>query len=367
MKIKQFLVSLIILSSIMTMNAQWSGVNPLSTSSKVGIGITTLPSGQLDVWRPASNGVITRFATLFDNGQGLDLKAIQTSTGNGYISLDNSVNSPGWQKIVIPNGSVGIGTVSPIAPLEVRRDASNGIVTRFVTNLDGGQGLDLKAIQTSTGNGYISLDNSASTPNWQKIVIPNGFFGIGTVSPIAPLEVRRDASNGIVTRFVTNLDGGQGLDIKATQTSTGNGYISLDNSASTPNWQKIVIPTGSVGIGTTNPDSRFKLDVEGSIRATEVRVCLQGGCDFVFEKDYKLMNLNELEKFVTTKQHLPEIASEKEMIENGLNMKEFQMKLLQKVEELTLYVIEQNTKSEKQEQELKKLKAKIKKIESTKR
>jgi hypothetical protein len=115
--------------------------------------------------------------------------------------------------------------------------------------------------------------------------------------------------------------------------------------------------TGDVGIGTKNP--AYKLDVCGTIRAKEIKVDLLGTCvpDFVFKKDYKLMNLNELEKFVTTKQHLPEIASEKEMMENGLNMKEFQMKLLQKIEELTLYTIEQN-------KELKRLNKKVVKLES---
>lgn len=124
---------------------------------------------------------------------------------------------------------------------------------------------------------------------------------------------------------------------------------------------------GNTGIGTITPS--YKLDVCGTIRAKEVKVDLLGTCvpDFVFKKDYKLMSLNDLEKFVTDKQHLPEIPSEKEMIENGLNMKEFQMKLLQKMEEMTLYIIEQNKKNEKQEQELKILKAKIKKIESIKR
>ena len=107
-----------------------------------------------------------------------------------------------------------------------------------------------------------------------------------------------------------------------------------------------------VGIGISNPDSRFKLDVEGTIRAKEVKVCLQGGCDFVFKSDYKLMDLKKLEEFIKTNQHLPEVAPEKEMVENGVNMKELQMKLLQKIEELTLYTIEQNKKLEQQNEKI---------------
>lgn len=145
------------------------------------------------------------------------------------------------------------------------------------------------------------------------------------------------------------------------------------NGSDYSNYDRMVITwQGDVGIGTSNP--AYKLDVCGTIRAKEIKVDLLGGCDFVFEDDYKLMDLNKLEEFVTKNKHLPEIAPAKDMIANGLEMKEFQMKLLQKIEELTLYTIEQNKKlemqnkkSEKQEQELKLLKAKIKKIESAKK
>lgn len=145
------------------------------------------------------------------------------------------------------------------------------------------------------------------------------------------------------------------------------------NGSDYSNYDRMVITNlGHIGIGTSDPV--YKLDVCGTIRAKEIKVDMLGGCDFVFADDYKLMDLNKLEEFVTRNKHLPEIASEKEMIKNGLEMKEFQMKLLQKIEELTLYTIEQNKKlerqnkkSEKQEQELKILKAKIKKIESAKK
>ncbi|QLC65246.1 hypothetical protein LPB248_02790 [Flavobacterium sp. LPB0248] len=111
----------------------------------------------------------------------------------------------------------------------------------------------------------------------------------------------------------------------------------------------------NIGIGTSVPV--YKLDVCGTIRAKEIKVDLQGGCDFVFEKDYKLLGLNELESFVNTHKHLPEIDSEKTMIENGLNMKDFQLKLLQKIEELTLYTIQQN-------KEINTLKKKVNSLES---
>jgi len=145
-------------------------------------------------------------------------------------------------------------------------------------------------------------------------------------------------------------------------------HTTVWNGSDYSNYDRMVInQEGFVGIGTIYP--AYRLDVCGTIRAKEIKVDMLGGCDFVFNDDYKLMDLNKLEEFITRNKHLPEIASEKEMIAKGLEMKEFQMKLLQKIEELTLYTIEQNKKlenqnkkSEKQEQELKILKAKMKKI-----
>lgn len=100
---------------------------------------------------------------------------------------------------------------------------------------------------------------------------------------------------------------------------------------------------GNIGIGTHTP--QYKLDVCGTIRAEEIKIDLNCSVpDFVFKKDYPLMDLKELEIFVQTNHHLPEIPSEKEMLENGVNITELQMKLLQKIEELTLYTIQQEEK-----------------------
>ena len=112
-----------------------------------------------------------------------------------------------------------------------------------------------------------------------------------------------------------------------------------------------MLSNGNVGIGTTNPG--VKLDVAGTVRAHEVRVCLNQGCDYVFGDDYKLMNLTDLSNFVKTNKHLPEVTPAAQMENEGINLSEMNALLLKKVEELTLYMIQQNQKIENLENKIK--------------
>lgn len=119
--------------------------------------------------------------------------------------------------------------------------------------------------------------------------------------------------------------------------------------------------TNRVGIGTTTPDS--KLTVAGNIHAQEVKVTVNAGADFVFHDDYILPSLKSIEKFIKENRHLPEIASEKDMQENGLFLADMNIKLLQKIEELTLYTIEQEKKLESQDKTNQELKARLLRLE----
>ena len=112
---------------------------------------------------------------------------------------------------------------------------------------------------------------------------------------------------------------------------------------------------GSVGIGTATTGTH-KLAVEGTIGAREIKVEASGWSDFVSEEDYELRTLEEVDQHINENGHLPEIPSEIEVTENGINLGEMDAKLLQKIEELTLYLIEQNKQNQSQQAEIEELK-----------
>ena len=110
-----------------------------------------------------------------------------------------------------------------------------------------------------------------------------------------------------------------------------------------------VAPNGNVGIGTTDP-SGWKLAVNGNVRAKKV-VVESGWSDFVFEPGYDLPTLSEVEAHITAKGHLRDIPSATEVAEHGISLGEMDAKLLQKIEELMLYTIEQQKRLEELEKE----------------
>lgn len=122
---------------------------------------------------------------------------------------------------------------------------------------------------------------------------------------------------------------------------------------------------GNVGIGTTSPGE--KLTVKGKIHTEEVLVNLAIPVpDYVFENDYQLKPLHEVENYIKENKHLPEIPSAKEIEKNGLKLAEMNMSLLKKIEEMTLYMIEMKKENDKQAQEIENLKNLILPLQKTK-
>ncbi|MNY48398.1 hypothetical protein D3C86_1837310 [compost metagenome] len=116
--------------------------------------------------------------------------------------------------------------------------------------------------------------------------------------------------------------------------TTSNGNISIGNGGG-----KVIV--GSLGVNFS--DNSYKLFVQTGIRTEKIKVDLTSQwSDFVFHKEYSLKPLDEVEQFIQSNKHLPDIPSAEQVKANGIDLGEMDAKLLQKIEELTLYIIEQN-------------------------
>ena len=198
------------------------------------------------------------------------------------------------------------------------------------------------------------------TKNIERLsILPTGNIGIGTITPTAQFHTTgtvrlagltsdstktrvlvSDTSGNLFYRSASSLGGHW-------QYVNGVEYDSLDN----------------VAIGTSNPEG-YKFAVNGTAIFTKVKVKTAGTWpDYVFGKDYHLPDLQWLEDYLVKYHHLPDIASEAEVKKDGIDVGDHQAALLKKVEELTLYLIEenkalkeQNTKLQDQQRQIDELK-----------
>ena len=120
---------------------------------------------------------------------------------------------------------------------------------------------------------------------------------------------------------------------------------------------------GNVGIGTTNPQS--KLAVNGNITAKDVMVTNTGWSDYVFQPGYRLKPLREIGAFIQANRHLPDIPTEAEVMEKGVSLGEMQAKLLAKIEELTLHMIQADDRSSRLEMQNQELRDRMARLEKS--
>lgn len=315
-------------------------------SGEVGIG-TIVPAHKLDV----------RGDIYADGNLLLD---------DGYIKITNTTNSSNWQvsnssalggrllflnggmeRVIFRNdGNVGIGGDLPLT--------SNGFPNTKL-HIETGQDAGL----SSSNNGYLMLGPSSGTNiviDNNEIVARDGYTTAstlylqnngGALSIGAPTTINADAEalkiNGTNAYMSFNTSGTFealiGVINNDLRMDAGNGNIAAvaQNIRLTPN------VNGQVSIGVSvAAASGYKLTVDGKVLCEELKVKLRssGWPDYVFAKNYNLPSLIEVEKFIRDNKHLPNIPSAAEVEANGIEVGDMQKRMMEKIEELTLYVIE---------------------------
>lgn len=139
-----------------------------------------------------------------------------------------------------------------------------------------------------------------------------------------------------------------------TQNSDGTTTLLQNDSEATSIY---ISKDGNLGIGKKNPTD--KLEVNGQIHARSVKVDLEKWADTVFEKDYNLLRLREIEAYIFKNGHLPEVPSEKTVLKEGIELGEMNRLLLQKIEELTLHLIEKEKQIDQLADSVRNLKAAV--------
>lgn len=272
---------------------------------------------------------------------------------------------------------VGIGTSTPNDKLEVNGNIRLGwnvgstigwIYTPSpnyaagLKFLSSGRGLDIFS-NMNDGAGYISFTTVSTyggSPTERIRIISNGNVGIGTTTPGFPLNFASIVGDKI--SLYGSVGAHYGFGVKSgllqihTDGSASDIVFGYGSSTSFTEGMRIK-GNGNVGIGTalTNNPNNYKLAVNGTIGAKGVNIEITSTtwADYVFEKKYKMMSLEEVEQFIFKNKHLPNIPSACDVEKQGIDVGLIEAKLLEKIEELTLYIIGQ-------EKRIKELEAKSK-------
>ncbi|MFZ1676283.1 MAG: hypothetical protein WAT91_03365 [Saprospiraceae bacterium] len=335
----------------------------LNNGGNVGIGTNT-PTSPLTVQTDLNTVGITQIGgndeIVLSSAVGDVSASIGTSTNHIF-----SLNAGGTGKVhVWPDGRVVIGddpdpinftggsSSSRTVPTEAKLTMETPLNSTGWMHIGGPDSIIVSeviggisaAIGTSTNHAFRL---TAGTSGKGVHIYPDGNVVIGTnvQGSFGRLTLHTpDNSDG----FAHYSSGGILLKTIVGGTSAGFGTFTNHKMRIFANGVSVIniAPDGNIGMGLENPLAGYRLSVNGSIKAKEIVVETVGFPDYVFAPDYKSLSLSEVERFIQLHHHLPNIPSASEVEENGLAIGAMQNKMMEKIEELTLYIIELNKRIE---------------------
>ena len=318
------------------------------------------------------------------------LHIVPNPTTDGGIKCNNAIN--GYSSFIWASNNVGLGLVAGGGLFALANPGYGFSIGSSASNTSAGAMLNVKGSGATSSTYSLKIQNSSAANMFT--IRDDGNTGIGTANPSATLHIvpasvgdggirfnnlingyssmiwaSNDVGFGLISGggLFARANAGQGFSIGTSIASTSAGAMfNIKGSGATSSTYSVKIQNssadnlftvrddGNVGIGTINPQA--KLAVNGEIFSQKVKVTQTGWSDYVFYPGYQLRSLVDVEKYIQQHQHLPDVPSAKEVEKEGLNLGDNQATLLKKIEELTLYMIEQNKKIEAMEKEIQQLK-----------
>ena len=245
-------------------------------------------------------------------------------------------------------GNIGLGTITPTSRFQINsgdiflNSTTGKLLIGTVADVSNNWGIksDRPLIISNSVTPLLEIRSTVpSAPTWVDLAVATNDFGFSNISKKGDIVMRSYTSGSMIL----NCEGGGNIKFST---------IDYTIVGSTSKLQMIIDKFGNIGMGTETPDA--KLAVNGLIHTKEVKVDLLGWPDYVFESNYNLPSLSEVEKQIAINGHLKDIPSAKEVENNGVKLGEMNKLLLQKVEELTLYLIEMNKELQTVKSQLKK-------------
>lgn len=359
-------------------NATASGLYAVAIGKNVHSPNTSFSFGR-DITATGSNSMVIGIGNYSSPSQTMLTNNISNSIMIGVKSTLPSVIIRQQSTQDVP-ALVGIGTNNPKHLLHINGNtmiSGSNKALLFATSESSTYG-NFGIIYTGSGLNFYK-PNEGSPTNNLLFIKDNGNIGIGKSNPTSKLDVSGSIQSTVLqseslnisgdvnfrglagssTKILTIDDNGDLLsaDYSTIQDNMGN-HTAIQNvnlngnklvGGASGNGGIFVAGNGNVRIGTGTMNPTKALEVNGTIRSKEVIVEIVNWSDFVFDKDYNLMSLKDTESFIKQNGHLPNVPSAAEVEKEGIQLGEMNAILLQKIEELTLYVIELEKKIEKLE------------------